>query len=982
MAFTAENVEKAIQEFYNGTSSSRADAHDWITKAQVSPEAWNFCWLLLRLDKPQEVQFFGASTLQLKITRFWHEIPSDQFESLRQKLLEFLINYANGPRVILNRICIALASYMILTIREQWCEAVPEIISTFQQQNSANLNAHQNVAILLEILTVLPEEFQTMVLPSSYRGVVRQKLAEATSQVLGVLEYVVSHGATSTDLRLSAIRCFTAWIHLGLPLTECGSMLSHALRCTEDDELCDDSLECLSAVVGHPDADKYACSLRVLIGHVVNLDSILARSISEGDTDRAFVIYSLFTMLAETHTKMILDGVMQNDEFGRSCTRLVQIILQCTATSGQYPTDETCSQLTFYFWYLLQEEIVSSEPDRYGECVEKFVPVYSSLVDILLAKCRFPPDAEYQTWSLEYDELFRIYRQDIRDTLVYCYKILDESLLQLLCTRLDAILNQLHANPNEWQVLEACLFAFESVAEGVAVEENSTLPQFFARLSNVPLNNGHVASAVLSAIGAYSEWIQDHPEVLSNVIPLLVLGLTDESMAPAATRALKEISRDCQQHMASFAGQILSHSQRALSSGNLHSSECVRLMCTVGSVLSILRNEEILPYLNELLTPFIRELQSSTRRQSEQQTVVLRTRVIVLLNMLGLLFANLDVNLKGSSREEDAEGDSGDGKENVAMKRNSGAARKDSGDGTALFPDRTQPILLVLQHIMPVIQEVSISWNDDDAVIEAVCDVLKKAVSTLHDACFPLVVQILELMVNLYRRHPRVAILDLAKLLLLLFGKNEQPIGLLRTSFASIVQVTLDVCQTEMVDNTDLVQGFLQVLAQLFKKNAAFLQHSDFDQPTLFRCGIAAISLPETPTVKAASSFLVAYINQSRDNEFMANIVNENGKSLVEQTLRCIGGEAWRDTMAYMADILLSLNKGYFQQLCQWMATCLQREGFPSRRITMQQKEHYMRLILTEKVNKVKLKEVIAEFTLVCLGIMGTEYAAQTTPRM
>lgn len=61
--------------------------------------------------------------------------------------------------------------------------------------------------------------------------------------------------------------------------------------------------------------------------------------------------------------------------------------------------------------------------------------------------------------------------------------------------------------------------------------------------------------------GAYAEWIHCHPEVLSHVMPLLILGLGNKDIAPASTRALKEISRDCQQNMKPFAEQILTESQ-------------------------------------------------------------------------------------------------------------------------------------------------------------------------------------------------------------------------------------------------------------------------------------------------------------------------------------------------------------------------------------------------------------------------------------
>ena len=44
------------------------ETHKWLTLAQLSPQAWNFCWDLIHQDKKHEVQFFGASCLAVKVT--------------------------------------------------------------------------------------------------------------------------------------------------------------------------------------------------------------------------------------------------------------------------------------------------------------------------------------------------------------------------------------------------------------------------------------------------------------------------------------------------------------------------------------------------------------------------------------------------------------------------------------------------------------------------------------------------------------------------------------------------------------------------------------------------------------------------------------------------------------------------------------------------------------------------------------------------
>ncbi len=61
--------------------------------------------------------------------------------------------------------------------------------------------------------------------------------------------------------------------------------------------------------------------------------------------------------------------------------------------------------------------------------------------------------------------------------------------------------------------------------------------------------------------GAYAEWINNHPEVLRYVIPLLLQGLKDVELAQPATLSLKEVVRENVDHLKPFAQDILTSSQ-------------------------------------------------------------------------------------------------------------------------------------------------------------------------------------------------------------------------------------------------------------------------------------------------------------------------------------------------------------------------------------------------------------------------------------
>lgn len=63
-----------------------------------------------------EVQFFAATTLHTKLVKSWHQVPPEEYGSLKKQLLEAIASYCVGPKIVLNRLCIAVSivSYRLL----------------------------------------------------------------------------------------------------------------------------------------------------------------------------------------------------------------------------------------------------------------------------------------------------------------------------------------------------------------------------------------------------------------------------------------------------------------------------------------------------------------------------------------------------------------------------------------------------------------------------------------------------------------------------------------------------------------------------------------------------------------------------------------------------------------------------------------------------------------------------------------------------
>lgn len=65
MEFTVENLEEAVAVFYRAEPNYQAQAHQWLSKAQNSVQAWSFVWELL---DPQRVSNLKCPNFVMELT--------------------------------------------------------------------------------------------------------------------------------------------------------------------------------------------------------------------------------------------------------------------------------------------------------------------------------------------------------------------------------------------------------------------------------------------------------------------------------------------------------------------------------------------------------------------------------------------------------------------------------------------------------------------------------------------------------------------------------------------------------------------------------------------------------------------------------------------------------------------------------------------------------------------------------------------------
>ncbi|XP_074604258.1 importin-13-like protein cdm [Brevipalpus obovatus] len=969
-----DDIEALIYELYY-CGERNVYANKQLTLLQTSRESWDFCWLLLVPSKPVEVQHFGASCIHHKITKCWSEVESneDVKMALRAKLLDTLCKYMiDGQlRIVHTKLCVALASYIIQTIKNTWPTAVNDLIDNLQPVNLPNIPGQKVVNTLMEILTVIPEEFNSTSMVSSEQQIIRHLFIQSIDQVFCVIKSVLEQQPLGPDVKHMAIKCFSNWSqNFGTLIfsDHHDVILNLILNEISNEELSVCCVEAIINIYSNPEMHHYPNTVLRLIEKILRFEDLLNQSIKEQNMFLTGTLYNLYISIAETHSRLLLDTIIEREQSRENILKLLRVILQCSATNGYYPIDETCSEQAFNFWYTFQDDIIASEQEKIPTFLALFNSLYHSLIDTLLVKVQYPPDLVYANdWTSDDKESFRCYRQDIGDCMMYCYNMLRVSMLSSLSSHFEIALNHLNQSLTNmsnkpWQYLEAVMFAFSSIAENVEIHEGVYITKLFDSLPQIPFNqvkNPRLIATIMEMFGSYCEWIEHHHQFLPGVLSLLLMGLKSEHIAVVtATMALKDITRECQSLIAPYAPLVLSACEECLRPDSpLGSKERSRLMCTVGQVLTMMPQDYVMNYLNIILPPIFSRLQESLDPQvsvSNSQPSI-RNTIVAQINMLTMLFATLNPPSDWLSSQAEHP-------ESIEFRENKG---------------ELHPGLPVFKEILPILNGVVNKWSSDEAVVDAVSDCFKKSLTNLHERVKPLVMDIIRMINTVYPVSFQPSLLDILKQIMILFGTDAQLQQYLIPFYGQICNQTVAHC-ADIRENSSLVEYFYCVAALIMKKVPIVHKSMDIDSHNMFKCAIAALIANEKPTVKAATNFINEFIGKSREQDHLQRIVIMEGEHLVGQLLNVIGGECSpRSHSDLMADIIYALNQNYFDYFCRWFNIYVNKPDFPTSRATTQHKEQYVKSLIREKKNKRKIKEFTTQFSLVCRGLDGTVYAQE-----
>lgn len=192
---------------------------------------------------------------------------------------------------------------------------------------------------------------------------------------------------------------------------------------------------------------------------------------------------------------------------------------------------------------------------------------------------------------------------------MYCHEVLHNDILSILGVILDEAINELQTNFDNWTKLEACIFAFQSIAELFDPEETKQIAKLMQVLNEIPYErvDKKLLGTCLETVGSYCEWLRENPIYIPAAVELLVKGL-NSPMSAQSTLGLKELCRECQMQIKPYGEPLLNACTMALNAGHMKDSDSVRLMFSIGKVMSLLPPATIPSYLDVVIRPCFEEL--------------------------------------------------------------------------------------------------------------------------------------------------------------------------------------------------------------------------------------------------------------------------------------------------------------------------------------------------------------------------------------
>lgn len=648
--------------------------------------------------------------------------------------------------------------------------------------------------------------------------------------------------AQLVDLHSEAFNCLNAWIKkAGISLT---AMYLHerAMLFTLIDALCSKSkylpicAEILCKVVTvaeYPTSSDQDEALCAIANGFLKTRAACESALVEEEDEISHAITDVVSTFCETYVDWIVEGSVPE------AVALGEMMLFL----GSHPRRQIAS-LTLEFWLLIQEEPVAERHVYFQR------DAYSQLFQVLLRQCTFSQDTSEMD-ELELDDLlaFRNGSQGVSDAFLAIFSLLSEQVLahlvSVLSTSAAVAAPADYTGVNEdWQSVEACLFALSIIADDLKKrlasgknreQLDAMVTQIFQHVLSSSSPHVLIVTTAAKLLGQFGSWfnkkVSGSFEVITAILRYLDSALGLESSRSNAAKSFMQIATLCSDCLSQLPPDYLVASIKHFSSRGQMAIED-RLLIVEGLVRSAAVSAHCSVILQALLDDSLTRLDhvlaltGGMANGDEAVPVVVCNELQVLSKVVRFMDAPAEI-----------------------------------AGGKAVTSS-------AVQHIWPHLEPIVPRLSSHEPTMDALFQFYGWCLQSLRDEMASQLGFIANLIVHVFEKHQFVSPLECASVAVDIFGKtaqeNAQVLGSFRDLMGMLSRTSFQFFTSHSLgDAPEVLRSFYELVYRfLLFCPAAVLTSDEF--PVLVDLSLACLGNQDRASTNAVFIFLTYMLSESQ----------------------------------------------------------------------------------------------------------------------
>ncbi|CAO4367470.1 unnamed protein product [Caenorhabditis nigoni] len=548
-----ETVCRAIDAFYSGGPETQL-AQKFLQNFQETTESWTICDQIIRLHSNSLACYFASQTLRTKILKKFDQLPPDQYEALRQSLLQHLARHGAvahdaQSEATTTQLCLAIADLYIQV--PTWNNWIFELLAQCQSLEG------DRTQMTLTLLQVFPEEAENIRgIGENRRAAIREELAACEQPMISFLSHVLEKFHTNMEVLKKVFKCLESNLqnqamrtdHFAVsPLI---SSVFHVIASIDPNipsTLHETATNCVVAALYRvEDIDAHAKLAEIIHKGVISLVEPFQKAQQMEDMDRLQNIARIFVELIESFYVQIVNDANPDPQAVGSLACFDLLLL--VANHHDYSLIE----MTFGVWYRVTEELFKYDDDQY---IGRFRPYAERFIMCLYDHCKMEPDDTEDVLddSSEFGEFRTKAIEALRDVVFIvnsdkCIQMMHQKILEL-CQKPGA----------GWEESEAALFVMAAVVQNILPESEGHMPDVIRLVTSLPVESPPaLIVTALNLLSDLNDWLELHTHLLEPVVQWILRFATDPTFAYHVAVVFDRITCRCAVQLQGLLPQLLS----------------------------------------------------------------------------------------------------------------------------------------------------------------------------------------------------------------------------------------------------------------------------------------------------------------------------------------------------------------------------------------------------------------------------------------